>query len=266
MKKKAAMPTSPKSIVANTSPTSQHRLQADHSNECVSVAAVCPFHRHSFSPDCPLWKQSTSPIPSNPFVRWIWLTFLLIAGPTSTISAQQEIAQHRLQVKQMTASEKESLRIKRSRFQQLTSQQKAELRQLHAALSQRPELQQTMKAYYTWLTTLSVTEIAELKQLSPRQRVEQIKRLRRNRPPKVIDHLPSKQRPPFHRRSPERLERFFYKLTPAEQEEIDRMRPLAAEAALQRRFREHQRPHHGHPNRLPHGNNPQRKRVPQTQP
>ncbi len=264
------MPANPQSIAANTIPTSPHRLQADHPNESVSIGAVHPYHRHAFSSDCPLWKQSTSAIPANPIARWIWLTCLLLACSTVTTSAQQEIAQHRMQVEQMTASEKESLRIKRSRFQQLTSQQKDELRQLHAALSQRPELQQTMKAYYTWLTTLFVTEMAELKQLSPRQRVEQIKRLRRNRPSKAINHLPTKQRPPFHRRSPERLERFFYKLTPAEQEEIDRMRPSAAEAALQRRYREyqreHQRPHHGRPDRLPHGNNRQRKAVPQTQP
>jgi len=127
---------------------------------------------------------------------WICLVCSLIGCRSAKLSAQENIDQHRSRVQQMTVSEKESLRIKRRRFQQLTARQKTELRQLHTEVDQRPELRKTMKAYFEWLTTLSASEIAELKRLEPPQRVKLIKQLRAEQQSKLAGQLAKKKLSP----------------------------------------------------------------------
>jgi len=135
-------------------------------------------------------------VPVLPIGGWTWLVCIFIACQPGVASAQQQIDLHRARVNQMTPPEKESLRIKRRQFQQLTPQQKDGLRQLHEKLEAQPELRQTMKAYSEWLSTLSPSEVAELKRLKPAERVALIKKLRRARQSDLPENLSPHQLSP----------------------------------------------------------------------
>ncbi|MEX1042562.1 MAG: hypothetical protein WDZ51_18155 [Pirellulaceae bacterium] len=82
-------------------------------------------------------------------------------------------------VAQMDAAEKEELRQKLERYEQLSLEKQSQLHQLHDDLSEQEnadELRQVMREYYAWLKTLSSVERAELERKQPDERVVEIKR------------------------------------------------------------------------------------------
>lgn len=81
-------------------------------------------------------------------------------------------------VAQMNASEKEELRQKLERYEQLSAEKQSQLYQLHKELSEQEnadELRQVMGEYYAWLKTLNSVERADLERKQLDARVSEIK-------------------------------------------------------------------------------------------
>jgi hypothetical protein len=124
------------------------------------------------------------------------LTALLLAAPLlavllacSSLTADDDLAGRREKLSQLTASQRQQLLRKQQRFAALDSDQRQRLRQLQKQLEsdpQGPRLHKVLDAYYDWLKTLTTSERAELVDLPAKERVEQIKKLRRQQAARVI--------------------------------------------------------------------------------
>jgi len=84
-------------------------------------------------------------------------------------------------LQQMTPEQKDDLRRKKIRFDELNDDEKKRLRDLHEEIAQDPnakELQSTVTAYNRWLATLDSTERSQLLDIKdPEARIERIKEL-----------------------------------------------------------------------------------------
>ena len=121
------------------------------------------------------------------------LTAIFGLCPSTLTLGSDPIDVSRTRIGKMSASDKDVLRQKRNRFNNLTPRKKQELRNLHRELSHQPELRRTMDAYFEWLKTLSPNQIAELKQLSLEDRIRRIKKLRQDQEMSHIGRLASKK-------------------------------------------------------------------------
>lgn len=81
-------------------------------------------------------------------------------------------------VAQMNAAEKEELRQKLERYEQLPQEKQSQLHQLHNDLTEQEnadELRQVMREYYAWLKTLNSVQRADLERKQLDERVSEIK-------------------------------------------------------------------------------------------
>ena len=93
----------------------------------------------------------------------------------------EENSTAREQLEAMNAEEREELRRKVERFENLTSEEQQRLRDLESQIAADPDaedLRQVMARYYEWLKTLSSRERTELGELPPADRLKRIKEIR----------------------------------------------------------------------------------------
>ena len=122
-----------------------------------------------------------------------WVILSLNSVATSGTLAGEEIYQRRTRIADMSATEKETLWAKRSRFDKLSPSEKQRLRDLHNDLAVNPKLQRTMSAYFEWLKSLPASLVAELKRLPIDGRIERIRQLRRQQQEHDLQQLASKE-------------------------------------------------------------------------
>jgi hypothetical protein len=83
-------------------------------------------------------------------------------------------------IQSLSAAEKQELARKRMRFEELPSDEQQRLRELSASIEAHPHaenLKQTMARYHAWLKTLTANQLADVRQLSGKQKVEYIAKL-----------------------------------------------------------------------------------------
>ncbi len=116
----------------------------------------------------------------------------------TSAQADETLQMRRAKIESLSPAAKEALLERYRRFMRLDPAEQDRVRRLHAALAQdpqRPELRQVMLHYYDWLKTLPPYQQAELRELAPAQRVQQIKRLlewqaqRRGKSPALAESL-----------------------------------------------------------------------------
>ncbi len=90
-----------------------------------------------------------------------------------------DIPSARNRIEAMPAAEKEQLGRRQEQFAKLDSAEQQRLRRLHRELDETPELREVLDRYYGWLMTLSPYEREGLLELEPAERVEKIRRVRR---------------------------------------------------------------------------------------
>lgn len=112
--------------------------------------------------------------------------------------ADETLQVRRAKIESLSPAAKEALLERYQRFIRLDPGEQERVRRLHAALVQDPqsaELRQVMLHYYDWLKTLPPYQQAELRELAPAARVQQIKRLlewqaqRRGKTPALAESL-----------------------------------------------------------------------------
>ena len=123
------------------------------------------------------------------------LAVLGIAAIVGTVWVAQsmgddELAERREQVRQMSAEEKARLLENKERFDRLPESEKARLRKVHeqvAADSDSDQLRGVLVRYDQWLSDLSITDSNSVRSLPPEKRVEKIKKLRQKQLQTQID-------------------------------------------------------------------------------
>lgn len=112
--------------------------------------------------------------------------FLIVCGlaliPGHVARADEPLASRRERIETKDLLQKKQLLERHKQFQAFTPNERERLRNLHREIesdSDRDELRQVMNRYYDWLKTLSSYELMELRKLSPEERIERIKALKR---------------------------------------------------------------------------------------
>lgn len=103
------------------------------------------------------------------------LLILLVAG-----GADGTAEDGREHLANLSPSEQAALERKREAFEELDESERQRMRMLHAAISASPDnerLRSVMRNYYEWLKTLTNKQRADLLQLPPQQRIDEIKQL-----------------------------------------------------------------------------------------
>ena len=101
---------------------------------------------------------------------------LAAIGPTA--GTAEGISARRARIEQMSAAEKQLLREKKDRFDQLTEHEQDKLRLIHNQLEGDPDserLTRVMENYFEWLKTLSPGQRAELLELGVDERIARVK-------------------------------------------------------------------------------------------
>ena len=101
---------------------------------------------------------------------------LAAIGPTA--GTAEGISARRARIEQMSAAEKQLLREKKDRFDQLTEHEQEKLRLIHNQLEGDPDsehLTRVMENYFEWLKTLSPGQRAELLELGVDERIARVK-------------------------------------------------------------------------------------------
>jgi hypothetical protein len=92
---------------------------------------------------------------------------------------QESIEANAQRLQKLSADEKEDLRRKKYRFDELKPDQKQRLRDLHASITsdpQAPELAKTVRNYHRWLATLDSTQRTAVQdEKDPQKRIAKIK-------------------------------------------------------------------------------------------
>src|SRR5688572_6967091 len=100
--------------------------------------------------------------------------------PASSL-ADDSAAQNAERIKQMSPDQKDDLRRKKLRFDELSADEKQRLRDLHASITSdknAPDLSDTATRYARWLSTLDATDRSTLLDIKdPEQRIARIKEL-----------------------------------------------------------------------------------------
>lgn len=97
------------------------------------------------------------------------------------LGAGDSLSERRRRLEGMSAARREDLFHDREQFQALSPEEQQRIRQLHEQLDADPEgeqLRQIMHRYCRWLATLPSYRRAELLELGPEDRIEQIKQLK----------------------------------------------------------------------------------------
>src|SRR5262245_48775654 len=116
-------------------------------------------------------------------LTWFGLVMLTAVVGTSFPGAArgQSFRENQAKLSAMTGEQKEALRSKKARFDELSDTDKQRLRDLHASISSDPaadELIATVKSYSRWLTNLDPLERATLQSIDdPAKRIARIKEL-----------------------------------------------------------------------------------------
>jgi hypothetical protein len=105
----------------------------------------------------------------------MWLFSIALPLPADDYSTNAS------RLEQMTPEQKDDLRRKKIRFDELSDEEKKRLRDLHEEIAHDPnskELQNTATAYNRWLATLDSTDRSQLLDIKePEARIERIKEL-----------------------------------------------------------------------------------------
>jgi hypothetical protein len=110
---------------------------------------------------------------------------LVLAAALSMLPASSQAddsaAQNAERIKQMSPDQKDDLRRKKLRFDELSADEKQRLRDLHASITSDPnagDLSDTVTRYARWLSSLEATERSTLLDIKdPEQRIARIKEL-----------------------------------------------------------------------------------------
>jgi hypothetical protein len=107
---------------------------------------------------------------------------LLSTANSSRASASDDLEARRAQIAHMPPAEQQELLRKQERFAALPQEEQKRLRALQTALEADPQAQklhEVLERYHEWLKTLSPTQRAELADLAPAERIQQIKRIQK---------------------------------------------------------------------------------------
>lgn len=114
------------------------------------------------------------------------LGMLLTAAALTAASADEpradQLATREARINEMAPAEQQELLRRQERFNALPADEQDRLRKLQAAIDADPNaerLQRVLSQYHEWLKTLTPAQREELADMSPEQRVEQIKRLQK---------------------------------------------------------------------------------------
>ena len=103
----------------------------------------------------------------------------LLSEPTSSVSTRTATTDNFARLKAMDAQQRESLRRKREKFENLPPEQRDTLRQFHEQITSHEktkEFRETLNDYFDWLGTLQSRERAELADMPAEQRLKEIAR------------------------------------------------------------------------------------------
>ncbi len=117
--------------------------------------------------------------------KWTpWVALLGACFVCAPAAGGDDLATRREQVERMPPAEQQDLLRKQERFAELPLEEQERLRTLQAALdsdSHHEKLLQVLSRYHEWLKTLTPTQRSELADLPPQERVQQIKKIQRQR-------------------------------------------------------------------------------------
>jgi hypothetical protein len=127
---------------------------------------------------------------------------LAIAPWSALVVRGQSYSQNEARLKEMTPDQKEDLRRKKQRFDELSTDEQKRLRDLHQAIAGDPnaqELSDTVTRYNRWLANLDSTERSTLLDIKdPAQRIARIKELMQQQEKRRFDqyfaNLPEEDR------------------------------------------------------------------------
>ncbi len=108
------------------------------------------------------------------------LSIVLLFSIALSAARSDELDSRREKIEQMTAIEKDQLRGKQQRFDNLSPAAKEKYRTLHHTLATHKNsehLKAVMNSYYKWLGSLDTVERSELQNLPPQERIARIKQL-----------------------------------------------------------------------------------------
>ena len=109
------------------------------------------------------------------------IVFVAAACISTLVRGQDTLADNARRLQQMTPEQKDDLRRKKIRFDELSADEKQRLRELHDSITSDPdakELSDTVTRYNRWLASLDATERSTLLDIKdPEQRIARIKEL-----------------------------------------------------------------------------------------
>ena len=120
----------------------------------------------------------------------------MLFGASGNAATADDSQSPRERVASMTDAEKEALRRKQERFEQLDPARQEELRQLHRRLERTPgadRLRQVMARYDEWLKTLSPGQRADLLELPPADRIARIKEIQQQQESRRVREITAQQ-------------------------------------------------------------------------
>lgn len=121
------------------------------------------------------------------------------------LRADESPEERAARLERMSPSKKEELARKKARFDKLSPEEQARLKKLCNQIKSRPdadELESVMSRYHEWLKTLSSNELAELRDLPEEERLDYIKRVKKQQQQKEFLQIAREA-------SPEDLETVF---------------------------------------------------------
>ena len=91
---------------------------------------------------------------------------------------ENQEAANRKKIEAMTPAERAQLKRNYEKFQKLSDAEKQRYREIHRATHNQPELNRVMRSYCNWVKTLSPWEQEDLRNATPEERIELIRKFR----------------------------------------------------------------------------------------
>lgn len=91
---------------------------------------------------------------------------------------ENQEAANRKKIEAMTPAERAQLKRNYEKFQKLSDAEKQRYRKIHQATHKQPELNRVMRSYCNWVKTLSPWEQEDLRNATPEERIELIRKFR----------------------------------------------------------------------------------------
>lgn len=104
------------------------------------------------------------------------LCVMVLLGATGPEENQE--AANRKKIEEMTPAERAQLKRNYEKFQKLSDAEKQRYREIHRATHNQPELDRVMRSYCNWVKTLSPWEQEDLRNATPEERIELIRKFR----------------------------------------------------------------------------------------